>query len=176
MNHLDHVSLLKEADIKPGTVWADFGSGEGAFTLALRDIAGPNSEIYSIDKDAKSLEKQKRAFDAQFPGSNIHYMTKNFTEEIVLPELDGIIMANSLHYVRDKKSLLVTLLSHLREGGSFILVEYNVDKGNFWVPFPISFKSFQKLAASTDLAEPKLLGKIPSTFLKEIYSSITYKK
>lgn len=176
MNHTDHVSLLSEANIKPGTVWADFGSGEGAFTLALREIAGSESEIYSIDKDAKILEKQKRNFDMQFSGSNIHFMAKNFTDEIELPELDGIIMANSLHYVRDKKALINKLLSFLKKGGQFILIEYNVDKGNFWVPFPISFTSFQKLAEATELSKPELLHKVSSSFLKEIYSALAYKK
>jgi hypothetical protein len=36
MDHPDHVNLLKPADLPFGGIWADFGAGSGAFTLALR--------------------------------------------------------------------------------------------------------------------------------------------
>ena len=61
MVHRDHVSLI-EKSIKKGGIWADFGSGEGAFTLALRDVAGEDVEIYSIDADSHALQKQKNYF------------------------------------------------------------------------------------------------------------------
>ena len=35
MNHRDHVNLLRRGVPEPGGVWADLGSGAGAFTLAL---------------------------------------------------------------------------------------------------------------------------------------------
>ncbi len=63
MQHSDHINLIKKAISKTGGVWADLGSGEGAFTLGLRDLAGPNIEIYSVDKDKKRLKQQKGRFD-----------------------------------------------------------------------------------------------------------------
>ena len=46
MNHEDHVRLLRKGIVEPGGVWADFGSGAGAFTLALADLLG--TEVLSI--------------------------------------------------------------------------------------------------------------------------------
>ena len=40
MEHQDHVNLLKPADLARGGVWADFGAGSGAFTLALSELVG----------------------------------------------------------------------------------------------------------------------------------------
>ena len=37
MDHTDHVNLIR-AGVSTGGVWADFGSGGGAFTLALADV------------------------------------------------------------------------------------------------------------------------------------------
>ncbi|TMD25838.1 MAG: class I SAM-dependent methyltransferase, partial [Chloroflexi bacterium] len=51
MNHEDHVRLLRKGIVEPGGVWADFGSGAGAFTLALADLLGTEGSIYSVDKD-----------------------------------------------------------------------------------------------------------------------------
>jgi ubiquinone/menaquinone biosynthesis C-methylase UbiE len=175
MNHKDHITLLQEAQIQPGSVWADLGSGEGAFTLALRDLVGPEGVIYSVDKNIGSLHLQQSAFEEQFPVSTITYLDKDFTHELQLPQLDGLIMANSLHYIKNKIPLLQNILSFLKPHGKFILVEYNVDSGNIWVPHPISFESFVKLAKELPLSEPQLLHTIPSGFLKEIYSAIALK-
>ena len=66
MNHADHVRLLKNGIVKPGGLWADLGSGAGAFTLALAELIGPTGEIYSVDQDAGALAEQQRAFQRQF--------------------------------------------------------------------------------------------------------------
>src|SRR6266576_6653547 len=94
MEHIEHVDLIKKAISQKGGVWADLGSGEGAFTLALRDLTGSDVEIFSVDKDKERLMQQKQAFDTQFPNTNIHYIEKDFTDNFELPQLDGIIMAN----------------------------------------------------------------------------------
>ncbi len=62
MRHLDHISLIRQAIPVTWGVWADLGSGEGAFTLALADILPEKSIIYSIDKDPASLEIQRPVF------------------------------------------------------------------------------------------------------------------
>jgi hypothetical protein len=56
-----------------------------------------------------------------------------------------------------------------------LLVEYNVDAGNPWVPHPLSFDTFYSLASRAGFTEPNLLAKVPSRFLKEFYSAIAYR-
>ena len=44
MDHTDHTNLLLDGIAAPGGVWADFGAGTGAFTLALarlKESLGP---------------------------------------------------------------------------------------------------------------------------------------
>lgn len=171
MEHADHVNLIKKGITKKGGVWADFGSGEGAFTLALYDLLGDVSEIYSIDQNNTKIATQKYLFAKLFPQAKINFLAVDFMSKLNLPKLDGIIMANSLHFFEDKVAVLNHLLQFLKNDGEFILVEYNVNTGNIWVPFPLSFESFKNLSKVVGLSEPQLLEKIPSDFLKEIYSA-----
>lgn len=175
MEHRDHVNLLRNGITQPGGIWADFGSGSGAFTLALRELVGADAEIYSIDQDGGRLREQERAFKQMFPQSNVHYICADFSKSMDLPPLDGVVMANALHYFKDKEKLLRHVAGYLKPGGAFILVEYNVDSGNLWVPHPLSWNTFQKLAPSADFARPRLLATHPSRFLEGFYSAIAYK-
>lgn len=172
MTHPDHVRLIEKGLRKNrGGVWADFGSGEGAFTLALRDIVGSHAELYSIDKNSSRLQEQEKQFEVQFPGTNIHFLQENFMRNLHLPQFDGLIAANAIHFERDTVATIKHLAKYLKRGGKFIVVEYNVDFGNQWVPYPFSFKTFTKLAEAAGLDNVELLDIIPSTFLDEIYAA-----
>lgn len=171
MNHADHVQLIRGG--VTGDRWADLGSGTGAFTLALADILGTAGEIYSIDRDANALKQQAQAMQARFPDVNVTYQTGDFTQKLNLPTLDGIVMANSLHFIRDKVPVLELVKSYLKPDGRLILVEYGTDRGNLYVPYPLSFTTWQSLASKHGFTETQLLGKRPSRFLGEIYSAIS---
>jgi hypothetical protein len=54
-----------------------------------------------------------------------------------------------------------------------LLVEYNVDRGNPWVPYPLSFSTFKSVAMAAGFEEPRLVATHPSSFLREIYSAST---
>lgn len=156
----------------PG-IWADLGSGDGAFTLALADLLEGAGRIHSIDRDARALREQQRAIAARFPGAAVEYTEADFTGALVLPPLDGIVMANSLHFHRDKERLLRRLLPYLKPRGRFVLVEYDADRGNAWVPHPVSFAAWLALAAQVGLADTRRLASVPSRFLGSIYSAVS---
>ena len=109
----------------------------------------------------------------QFPDRQVTYQTADFTKPLTLPLLDGIVMANSLHFVRQKPPVLQRIKGYLRPGGRLILVEYNADVGNVWVPHPLSFASWEILARENGFKETQLLNRHPSRFLREIYSALS---
>lgn len=172
MNHTDHVNLLRPAKLNAGGVWADFGAGGGAFTLALRELIGDESTIYAVDKDSSSLKELERAHRARFThNGNLILLPKDFSHPLRLPPLDGIVMANSLHFFKDKVKVLSHVKSFLKPNGILLMVEYNVDSGNHWVPYPFSFETFRKLAMQADFSEPKILTTHSSSFLQGFYSA-----
>jgi ubiquinone/menaquinone biosynthesis C-methylase UbiE len=174
MDHADHVALLKNGIPEPGSVWADFGSGRGAFTLALAELIGPGGIIYSVDKNANALQQQKSAMRAQFPGLMVHYLDLDYTQPLDLPPLDGIVIANALHFQRGKDRVLQGIKSYLGSQGRLIIVEYNIDRGNTWVPYPISFEAWAALAHRNGFSNTRLLARRPSSFLREIYAAVSF--
>jgi SAM-dependent methyltransferase len=201
MKHKDHINLLRPANLPSGGTWADFGAGTGAFTFALREIVGPDAFIYAVDRTRRDLEELRDDYHKRFGDiANLHLVVGDFSLPLDLPVLDGAIMANSLHYFKDadhphksgtgpddamsrlgehmhdKMELLYYFRSFIKPGGTFLLVEYNVDSGNPWVPYPLSFSTWQKLAPQAGFSEPRLLTTHPSNFLREFYSAVCYRQ
>ena len=176
MNHADHVALLRGGIETIGGVWADFGSGIGAFTLALADLIGPTGVITSIDRDRSALAQQERSMLARFPNSIVHYRPADFTRPIrdSVPALDGIVMANSLHFHQRPEPIVQLLKSYLRPHGRFILIEYNLEQGNSAVPYPVSYRQWEEIAQHCGFTHTQLLLTRPSRFLKEIYSAVSW--
>jgi ubiquinone/menaquinone biosynthesis C-methylase UbiE len=173
--------MTKEYDLispgipSPGGVWADFGSGTGIFTLELCELLGPEAEIYSIDRNGRDLDRQRQAITARYPQQRMHYLRADFTQPLDLPKLDGIVMANALHFVRFQRQadVLRSICDYLRwPGGRLVIVEYNARSGNLWVPYPVDSESFTLLAAQAGLSEPVVLSRIPSRFMNEMYSAL----
>ncbi len=176
MNHRDHVNLLRLAVPVPGGTWADVGSGSGAFTLALAELVGPQGVIYSVDQDEAALREQARAMRSRFPDVTVHYLAADFTRRCALPPLQGLVTANALHFVEPRRKVEVVRLlkSYLEPDGRVVVVEYNTEKGNVWVPYPFAYKSWETLAREAGFAHTQLLATTPSRFLNEFYSAMSW--
>jgi SAM-dependent methyltransferase len=173
MNHDDHVALIRDGVVGGGLSWADLGSGTGAFTLALADVLGPTGSIQTIDRDGRTLEVQLAALRGRFPTVKVVPHVADFTAPIDLPPLDGIVMANSLHFESDKLAVLRLVRGYLRPEGRLVLVEYDTDRGDPWVPYPLSYRTWAALAADVGFHDTRQLAAVPSRFLGSIYSALS---
>jgi len=158
--------------VRPAETWLELGSGTGAFTLALAAVLGPRGTIHSIDQDRGALRAQAAAVGAQFGAVRLDQRTADFTRPLGFSGMDGVLMANSLHFVRDKAPVLALVRSYLAPGGRFVLVEYDADRGNHWVPHPISYTTWLAVAPAAGFTGARLLGRVPSRFLNAIYASV----
>ena len=174
MNHDDHVHLIESGVGRgSGGVWADFGAGSGAFTLALRDVAGPDVEIVAVDRDRRSLEELRSAMDRRFPGTRLELRVADFTADLDLPPLDGIVAANAIHFVREQQILLAHWRRYLKPAGRLVVVEYAAERGNRWVPYPVSFAALRRLAPAAGFTAPTLIASRPSWFMHGMYGAVT---
>jgi SAM-dependent methyltransferase len=171
MEHDEHLAMIENG--VTGRIWADFGSGRGAFTLALAELLGPGCQIYSIDRDPSALRKQQELMQARFPEAVVTYMHADFTHELHLPRLDGILIANALHFVPANQQVKVIrqMRTYLRPNGRLVLVEYDADRGNMWVPHPFRYARWEKMAAQAGFEQTRKLSQRPGGFLNGMYSA-----
>jgi len=154
-------------------VWADFGAGDGTFTAALADLLPPGSRIYAVDRDPRAVKALARRA-AERAAVAVVTVLGDVTRPIELPgldgrPLDGMILANTLHFISGAAATLERLVRLLRPGGRVVLVEYDRRAASRWVPYPISATQLPELAASAGLAPPVITARRPSAFGGELY-------
>ena len=151
------------------TRWADLGCGTGLFTFALSSLLQPGSSIYAVDQKV-SLKTQSTPNHV-----TIHPLKTDFEkQDLGLRDLDGILMANSFHYIKDKSALLQRLKPLLRPKHFFLIVEYDTDKPvSTWVPYPLTFSALQSLFHAAGYSTITRLADQPSIYNNNnIYSAL----
>ncbi len=141
--------------------WADLGAGTGTFTSALSSLLTTGSTIYAIDADESALS------DIRLQNKNVKLISqiKNFEMGIEdLPFLDGILLANSLHYLEEQDRFLEKIKTQLKPAGVVVIVEYDKHPGNKWVPFPLSYNHLVRMAEHSGYREVKKISERPSSF------------
>ncbi len=172
MDHNDHVNLLRGC-VEPCGTWADLGAGTGAFTLALADLLGPGAVIHAVDRDARALRTNAEAMRERFPAVALHAVNADFAKALDLPPLDGGVMANSLHFEREQEAIIERMRRHLKPGGRLVVVEYNIERGNGAVPFPVPEERWDRLAKGAGFERTEVLFRRPSRFGREICSALS---
>lgn len=171
MNHADHVRLIRDGVAGSGPRWLELGAGEGAFTLALTDLLERGASVMALDRDAAALRRLADEVARRFPDRDVRTWVADFRDPLPDGPFDGMLAANSLHFVGDPVEVLRQAGAVLRPGGRLIVVEYDADDGNSWVPHPFSARRFPALAAQAGFADPRVIGRVPSRFLGAIYAA-----
>jgi SAM-dependent methyltransferase len=168
----DATTLLANAGLAAlgPTTWADLGCGTGTFTLALAELLAAGSTIHAIDRDGSVLRK----IPATHAGVSIKTYRSDFTDHAwPFRGLDGILMANSLHYVEDQPAFIRGCRPRMTLSGRFLIVEYDTATPSAWVRWPLPRTRLSELFSAEGYSSIAILGSRPSIYRRAaIYAAL----
>lgn len=154
-----------------GGVWADLGAGAGTFARALSVVLGRDGRVIAVDRDSRSLA----GIVSPPGGAPIRTLTADIRRPLELPELDGLLLANALHFVARQESVLRGLTRHLKPGGSALFLEYDTNRVSPWNPHPLPLERLQRLSEIVGLEEFQERARLPSSFGgRELYLAVAF--
>jgi ubiquinone/menaquinone biosynthesis C-methylase UbiE len=171
MEVADAIALIKPAFSHKiqSSIWADLGCGTGTFTAALAYLLGDGSKIYAVDRNSQRIKSP-----TENSSTEIEFVKLNFVDD-ALPfrNLDGILMANSLHFVKDKSEFIERIKNHLKVDGQMIIVEYERKKPTPWVPYPIGLNNLVETFSACGFSRIEKIGEKDSIYGPEkIYACL----
>ena len=137
--------------------WADLGCGDGTFTVALADLLAPGSVIHAMDRNRAAL----RRIPSHRRDVRVHTHLGDFIEPWPFGSVDGILMANSLHYVANQEAFVRSCESQMTSPRRVLIVEYDTNKANAWVPYPVNRSRLAELFSEYSF---RALGSRPSRY------------
>jgi ubiquinone/menaquinone biosynthesis C-methylase UbiE len=152
------ISLISTADINQDSPqrWADLGCGSGLFSRALASIRPPESHILCMDKDDQTIDRINKV--------TVEFKRADFSMfDFGMAAYNGFLLANSLHYIKNKAELLNNLMRALKNGGSLVIIEYDTTISNPWIPYPASFETLRTLFDKPGI-EFRKLSQMPSVY------------
>ena len=132
------------------------------------------SIIHAMDRDAAVL----RALPVEEHGVTIRRWTGDVTQTPwPFGEIDGLLLANVLHYISDQPAFLRACREQLSNEGHLLVVEYDTDRANSWVPYPVPRAALTDLCIAAGFARVIALGTRPSIYQRApLYSVLAGRK
>jgi ubiquinone/menaquinone biosynthesis C-methylase UbiE len=109
--------------IRPGSIVADVGAGDGFLTLRLSPLVGENGRVYAEDVAEKRLDGlRKRAADAHL--SNVTIVNGSADDpRLPTAQLDAVVILNAYHEVANWDEMLRHVREALKTGGRLVIAE-----------------------------------------------------
>jgi SAM-dependent methyltransferase len=168
----DAIKMLADSDVSAlgPTTWADLGCGNGTFTLALATLLAAGSTIHAMDRDGSALRRIPSAHnDVRIRTHRGDFMKQTWP----FADLDGILMANSLHYVADQAAFIRACEERMTLKRRFLIVEYDTNDASRWVPNPLSQARLTAMFASAGYSSVRILRSRSSIYRRaSLYAAV----
>ncbi len=151
--------MIRSAPLRAGAPqrWMDLGAGAGTFTLALARLLPAGSSICAVDRDPEAL----RALPSSHGGVRVRTQVADVLD-LELEAVDGVLMANVLHFIAAPAPFLASLAKH---APLVLLVEYERTVPLApWVPYPVPMQRAVGLFRDAGFTRSEQLGSRPSRF------------
>src|SRR5262249_10010398 len=116
--------FIKALDIRPGSVVAEIGAGDGALTVELARRVGDQGRVFSNELNATKA-KAIAALAEQRSLSNVTTIEGRVTESgLPVQCCDVIVMRDVYHHFSDPAAMNQNLLASLKPGGKIGILEF----------------------------------------------------
>lgn len=154
----------------PSGIWLDAGCGDGVFADVLRESNPAELCVIGLDRDRYSLRRFSNCLDSkQQPALAV---LGDLESELPFTGLDGILLANVLHYFAhpEQVNILRRVARAMNHSGMLVIVEYNSNQSTSAVPHPIPLSSVSQLLKDASFIAPQKISRVSSSYLREMYA------
>src|SRR5688500_83721 len=122
-NAADTAKLIEVLQLKPGSIVAEIGAGNGDLTIALAKHVGPTGRVYTSELGADRLAGLREAVTKS--GTANVQVVEGQEAHANLPDgcCDALFMRNVYHHFGDPATMNASFLKALKPGGRLAVID-----------------------------------------------------
>lgn len=122
--------IARALDLRPGSVVADVGAGDGSYAIALAAIVGPEGRVFATELDDEALEDVRE--NVAKKGLTNVTVLKGATASTNLPPgcCDAVLLRDVYHHLTEPTAMDASILAALRPGGRLAVIDF---PPSFWL-------------------------------------------
>ena len=122
---------IKALGIEPGMRVADFGSGSGAYVLAIADALNGSGTVYAVDIQKDLLRRIKNEAMRRSLAVEVVWgdLEDNQGSKLADNSLDVVLISNLLFQVRDRAAVLAEAARVVRPNGRVVIIDWSESYG-----------------------------------------------
>ena len=115
--------ILRLLGAQPGSLIADVGAGEGAFTIPIARAVAPNGRAVAVDISEAPLNKLRDRAGRENVGNVDVVVGAADDPHLPAGQFDAVLIHNAYHEMTEHQAMLRLIRAALKPGGRFVVVE-----------------------------------------------------
>jgi ubiquinone/menaquinone biosynthesis C-methylase UbiE len=130
----DATTLIEVLQLKPGSVVAEIGAGDGDLTLVVAKHVGASGRVFTSELGTDRVRSLRAAVE-KAGAANVHVIEGHETHAN-LPDAccDAVFMRNVYHHFGDPPLMNASFLRALKPGGRIAIIDFTPPKGETAAP------------------------------------------
>ena len=110
--------------LKPGSIVADVGAGDGAYAVPLATAVGPSGRVIAVDISTRALERLRTRLDRDGV-TNVSVRQGNVDNPKLEPgSLDAALIVNAYHEMTEYAAMLSHIRAALKPEGRLVIADF----------------------------------------------------
>jgi len=115
--------IVRSLGAQSGSLVADVGAGDGAFTIPIARAVAPNGRVVAVDISEGALNKL-RDRSGRENVTNVDTVVGAVDDpHLSADRFDGVLIHNAYHEMTEHETMLRHIRAALKRGGRFVIVE-----------------------------------------------------
>ena len=116
--------IVEQLGLRPGMAVADVGAGTGLFVGPLARAVGPEGTVYAVEVSRRFLEHLRTRVRKEALSRVRVVEGKERSTELAAASIDLALLCDVYHHFEYPKSMLASLHSALRPGGTLVVIDF----------------------------------------------------
>jgi SAM-dependent methyltransferase len=115
--------IVRFLGAQPGSLVADVGAGEGAFTIPIARAVAPNGRAVAVDISESALDKLRDRAGRE-DVKNVDIVIGGIDDpHLPVDQVDAVLIHNAYHEMTEHEAMLRHVRAALKRDGRFVIVE-----------------------------------------------------